>query len=61
MRFTEDDLKHLIKRQMNGREIKNAVKMASLLASRYKEPLSVSYVKEVLKVVYKDFWDELIE
>jgi hypothetical protein len=43
---------------MNGREIKNAVKLAHLLANRRREALMPSHIKEVLQLLHEDFWQE---
>ncbi|KAI1751998.1 P-loop containing nucleoside triphosphate hydrolase protein [Xylaria castorea] len=55
--FTEDDFDFFAKQTMNGREIKNAVKLSHLLAGRRKEPLMPSHVKGVLSALY-DNMDE---
>ncbi|KAI0193019.1 P-loop containing nucleoside triphosphate hydrolase protein [Xylaria flabelliformis] len=52
--FTEDDFDFFAGRTMNGREIKNAVKLSHLLAGRHKEPLRPSHVKGVLSALYDD-------
>ena len=41
---------------MNGREIKNAVKLAHLLATRRNEPLAACHIQEVLEVLHEDVW-----
>ena len=46
----EKDLRALAEMDMNGREIKNIVKTARLLASRKKMPLAVEHVATVLRV-----------
>lgn len=46
----EKDLKTLAKIDMNGREIKNTVKTARLLASQKRAPLSMEHVATVLRV-----------
>ncbi|KAM0797757.1 P-loop containing nucleoside triphosphate hydrolase protein [Usnea florida] len=46
----ETDLKALAKMDMNGREIKNIVKTARLLASQKKMPLAIEHVATVLRV-----------
>ena len=46
----ENDLKALAKMDMNGREIKNIVKTARLLASQKKMPLAMEHVATVLRV-----------
>ncbi|GAW12968.1 hypothetical protein ANO14919_023430 [Xylariales sp. No.14919] len=50
--FAEDDFAAFTENTMNGREIKNAVKLAHLLASRRKEPLMPVHVKDVLGALY---------
>ena len=46
----EHELKALASMDMNGREIKNIVKTARLLASRKKVPLGMEHVATVLRV-----------
>lgn len=46
----EKDLKALAKIDMNGREIKNTVKTARLLASQKRAPLAMEHVATVLRV-----------
>ncbi|TLS23834.1 hypothetical protein PpBr36_09123 [Pyricularia pennisetigena] len=46
--LTDQQYDGLAKLGMNGREIKNAVKIAFLLASREEKPLEVRHVKTVL-------------
>ena len=46
----ETDLKALAKIDMNGREIKNIVKTARLLASQKRVPLALEHVATVLRV-----------
>lgn len=46
----EKDLKTLAKIDMNGREIKNTVKTARLLASQKGVPLAMEHVATVLRV-----------
>lgn len=48
--FSDADLDKLAEYQMNGREIKNVLKTAQLLARRKKENLSVSHVELVLAI-----------
>ncbi|KAI1179052.1 hypothetical protein F4777DRAFT_575403 [Nemania sp. FL0916] len=50
--FTEDDFSAFTEKTMNGREIKNAVKLSHLLARRRKESLMPAHVKDVLAVLY---------
>ncbi|RYP40755.1 hypothetical protein DL767_001473 [Monosporascus sp. MG133] len=49
--FTNDDWDGFTEHSMNGREIKNAVKLAHLLASRRGESLAPLHIKEVLSVL----------
>ena len=46
----EKDLGTLAKMDLNGREIKNVVKTAKLLASQKKVPLAMEHVATVLRV-----------
>ncbi|KAI8257663.1 hypothetical protein K4K58_003841 [Colletotrichum sp. SAR11_239] len=46
----EEDFKALAKLELNGREIKNVVKTASLLAVRNGAPLGIEHVRAVLRV-----------
>ena len=46
----DKDLKALAKMDMNGREIKNTVKTARLLASQKRAPLTMEHVATVLRV-----------
>ena len=48
--FTNDDLDLLAQRRMNGREIKNVLKTAQLLASRKREELGAWHVESVLAI-----------
>ena len=48
--FTETDLDKLAKVQMNGRQIKNVLKTAQLLAARYDESLAMSHLDTVLNL-----------
>ncbi|KAF2122424.1 P-loop containing nucleoside triphosphate hydrolase protein [Lophiotrema nucula] len=48
--FTAKDLDELSKVELNGRQIKNVLKSASLLSARRKEPLRRKYVDMVLKI-----------
>ena len=43
---------------MNGREIKNAVKLARLLAVRRKQDLAPGHIDEVLHALNGDMWEE---
>ncbi|PMD19490.1 P-loop containing nucleoside triphosphate hydrolase protein [Hyaloscypha hepaticicola] len=56
--FTDDDWAVFTKRSMNGREIKNAVKLAHLLANRQGVPLAPCHVNEVLEALHNDLWVE---
>lgn len=49
-RLGEEDFKALAKLELNGREIKNVVKTASLLAVRDGAPLGMEHVRAVLRV-----------
>ncbi|KAK4955945.1 hypothetical protein LTR10_006884 [Elasticomyces elasticus] len=48
--FTEEGLDHLSRRQLNGRQIKNAVRTAQAIALREGSKLSMEHVKTVLSV-----------
>ena len=48
--FTDKDLSQLAQRKMNGREIKNVLKTAQLLASRKGEGLGAKHVESVLAI-----------
>lgn len=48
--FTEADYDRLARVQMNGRQIKNTIKTAQLLAARYDECLSMTHLETVLKL-----------
>jgi hypothetical protein len=48
--ITEADLDKLAKTQLNGRQIKNVLKTAQLLANRYEEGLGMSHLDTVLKL-----------
>ena len=56
--FTDDDWAAFTKWSMNGREIKNAVKLAHLLANRQGVPLAACHVNEVLEALHNDLWVE---
>ena len=49
-RFSDADLDRLAKPQMNGRQIKNMIKTAQLLAARYGESLNMTHLDTVLKI-----------
>ena len=46
----EKDIKALAKTDMNGREIKNTIKTARLLASQQRVPLAMEHIATVLRV-----------
>jgi len=46
----DDDINKLAQRQLNGRQIKSAVKMALLLAARKREPLDIHHFETVLEI-----------
>jgi hypothetical protein len=48
--FTEAELDKLAKVQLNGRQIKNVLKTAQLLASKYDECLGMGHLETVLKL-----------
>ena len=48
--FSNEDLDNLAEYAMNGREIKNVLKTAQLLASRKGEALGIGHVKSVLAI-----------
>lgn len=52
--FSESDLDLLAMYEMNGREIKNVLKTAKLLASRQRNQLGVRYIQSVLKIERRD-------
>lgn len=56
--FTNDDWASFTKRPMNGREIKNAVKLAHLLANKNERALAPEHVKQVLEALHLDLWKE---
>ena len=51
---SEEQLGELAGVKTNGREIKNVVKMAHLLAKRNEAPLGIEHVRTVLRVVEKN-------
>ncbi|KAI1384131.1 P-loop containing nucleoside triphosphate hydrolase protein [Hypoxylon trugodes] len=55
--FTEADLDTFTQRDINGRDIRNAVKLSSILAKSRNEALTPGHVREILKVVYDDLWE----
>jgi hypothetical protein len=48
--ITDADLDRLAKVQLNGRQIKNVLKTAQLLADRYEKGLGMSHLDTVLKL-----------
>lgn len=52
--FSESDLDLLATYEMNGREIKNVLKTAKLLASRQGNQLGVGHIESVLKIERRD-------
>lgn len=48
--ITEQDLKRIAKEELNGRQIKNVVKTARLLAAGDREALGLDHVETVLRV-----------
>jgi hypothetical protein len=48
--FTEAELDRLSKVPLNGRQIRNTLKTAQLLADRYDDCLSMSHIDTVLKL-----------
>lgn len=52
--ITESDLDKLAEIELNGRQIKNVVKTAGLIAMRLQEPLGVPHVKVVMGVMGND-------
>jgi SpoVK/Ycf46/Vps4 family AAA+-type ATPase len=46
----DDDINQLAQRELNGRQIKSAVKMALLLATRKREPLDMHHFETVLEI-----------
>ncbi|KAH8112976.1 P-loop containing nucleoside triphosphate hydrolase protein [Phellopilus nigrolimitatus] len=49
--FSEEELSMLTERKVNGRQIKNAVRTASALASSAREPLSYQHLAQVLDMM----------
>jgi len=49
--MTESDLDKLAEMELNGRQIKNVVKTAGLIAMRNGEPLGVAHVRVVMGVM----------
>jgi len=48
--FSEQDIDELAEIELNGRQIKNVVKSASLLALSEKGPLKSDHVRTVLRI-----------
>lgn len=48
--ITESDLANLAKLKLNGREIKNVIKTARLLANRRSSPLAMDHIGTVLRI-----------
>ncbi len=48
MPFNEEDYSMLARHDLNGREIKNVVRLAQVLAKSSKAPLDMQYVKQVI-------------
>lgn len=46
-----DQIRQLSKKDMNGRQIKNAMKLAVVLSSREKEPLTFGHLLRTMKVI----------
>ncbi|KAL8849320.1 MAG: hypothetical protein Q9221_005671 [Calogaya cf. arnoldii] len=53
--FSDADLDRLAEYEMNGREIKNVLKTAQLLAGKKKEKLAVGHVESVLAIEKRHF------
>ncbi|KAM5362071.1 hypothetical protein ACJZ2D_012738 [Fusarium nematophilum] len=56
--FTEQDWAHFTESSMNGREIRNAVKLAYLLATRRKEDMTAIHDREVIGVLQGDLMSD---
>ena len=52
--LNDNELRDLAEAEMNGRQIKNVVKMARLLAANEKEAVRLEHVKDVLDVMQAD-------
>ncbi|KAI0098140.1 P-loop containing nucleoside triphosphate hydrolase protein [Nemania sp. FL0031] len=57
--FTAEDLDGFANFAMNGREIKNAIKLAHLLAGRNKEALRPSHIQRVLRTLYPEVGEDV--
>ena len=55
-KFTDAELDRLAKVQLNGRQIKNVLKTAQLLASKYDEVLGMGHLETVLKLRKANEW-----
>ncbi|KAI9859122.1 MAG: hypothetical protein M1813_007078 [Trichoglossum hirsutum] len=55
--FSDDDMMIIKQYSMNGREIKNVVKMACLLSNKEKTPLGMGHVRKILATLYGDLSD----
>ena len=58
--FSDADLDSLAGHKMNGREIKNVLKTAQLLASKKDEPLGAKHVQSVLAIEKRHVGDQLL-
>lgn len=54
-KISEEDLAVFAKEELNGRQIKNIMKMSRLLAVNEDEPLQSTHVRDVLAVAREDF------
>ncbi|KAI9733878.1 MAG: hypothetical protein M1834_002533 [Cirrosporium novae-zelandiae] len=59
--FSDDDLAASTRYQMNGREIKNAVKMACLVAAQDQEAFAAKHVHTILGVLHGDPLDGSVD
>ena len=48
--LTEEDLEFLAGKKLNGRQIKNVIKTAQLLASEQEKPLELEHMHTVLRI-----------
>ena len=53
--ISKADVEEFASVELNGRQIKNVMKMARLLAKNESEPLHASHVQDVLSVATEDF------
>jgi hypothetical protein len=53
--INDNDMAKFAEEDLNGRQIKNIMKMARLLAKDLAEPLSAEHIRDVLAVVRDDF------